>query len=128
MEKIYLAARKGDVKSLTIILDANPNLRLHDAKFTSFRRTPLHIAVMLGHVKFAEEILRLSLHDEQHPADVKDSQGFTPLHLASVRGNVDMVRLLLNASVDACTVPDQDGRTPLHLAAMRNNVEVMEIF
>ncbi|KAI3868670.1 hypothetical protein MKX03_019902 [Papaver bracteatum] len=127
MEKIYLAARKGDVKSLTIILDANPNLSLHDAKFTSFRRTPLHIAAMLGHVKFAEELLRLTLHDEQHPADVKDSQGFTPLHLASVRGNVDMVRLLLNASVDACTVPDQDGRTPLHLAAMRNNVEVMEM-
>ncbi|XP_026388840.1 ankyrin repeat-containing protein At5g02620-like isoform X2 [Papaver somniferum] len=127
MEKIYLAARKGDVKSLAIILDANPNLRLHDATFTSFRRTPLHVAAMLGHVKFAEEILRLTLNDEQHPADVKDSQGFTALHLASVRGNVDMVRLLLNARVDTCTVPDQDGRTPLHLAAMRNNVEVMEM-
>ncbi|KAI3927130.1 hypothetical protein MKX01_029898 [Papaver californicum] len=127
MEKIYKAARKGDVKSLTSILDANPNLNLHDAKFTSFRRTPLHIAAMLGHVKFAEEFLHLTQHNEQHPADVKDSQGFTPLHLASVRDNVNMVRLLLNARVDACTVPDQDGRIPLHLAAMRNNVEVMEM-
>ncbi|KAI3987179.1 hypothetical protein MKX01_031663 [Papaver californicum] len=127
MEKIYKAARKGDVKSLRSVLDANPNLNLHDAKFTSFRRTPLHIAAMLGHVKFAEEILHLTQHNEQHSADFKDSQGFTPLHLASVEDDVKMVRLLLNTRVDACTVPDQDGRTPLHLAAMRNNVEVMEM-
>ncbi|RZC55857.1 hypothetical protein C5167_014714 [Papaver somniferum] len=138
MEKIYMAARKGDVKSLTIILDAYPNLRLHDAKFTSFRRTPLHIAAMLGHVKFAEEILRLTLHDEQHPADVKDSQGFTPLHLASERGNVDMALKKLvdylsrspsdttrNPNATSVNSKDIDGNTILHLAAKTKQLKVI---
>lgn len=102
---IHDATRRADFGYLTRILDANPGLRLGDVKFTSFRRNPLHIAAMIGHVEFAKKIL---LSNPQLASEI-DSQGFTPLHLASTRSNVGMVRVLLDANidVDACTVQDK---------------------
>ncbi|KAI3959437.1 hypothetical protein MKW98_019027 [Papaver atlanticum] len=123
MEKIYRATLKGDVESLMGILDSNPDLCIDDAKFTSFRRNPLHLAAMLGYIEFAEALLRMNVQ----LASVSDSQGFTPLHLASTRNNTTMVRVLLDANIGACTALDQDGRTPLHLAAMRDELKVMEL-
>ncbi|XP_026445287.1 transient receptor potential cation channel subfamily A member 1-like [Papaver somniferum] len=96
-----------------------------DETFTSFRRTPLHIAAMSGDVKFASRIL--SKVEGLDLALKQDSNGFTPLHLASVRTSIPMVRLLLEAKSDACIVQDEDGRTPLHLAAMKNQGEVMKV-
>ncbi|KAI3900021.1 hypothetical protein MKW98_000921 [Papaver atlanticum] len=91
--------------------------------FTSFYRTPLHIAVMSGDIKFATQIL------SQRPdlALKEDAQGYTPLHYASDRTNLQMVRLLLEAKPSACIVQDQNGRTPLHLAAMKNRVEIIKV-
>ncbi|KAI3915865.1 hypothetical protein MKX01_026503 [Papaver californicum] len=88
-----------------------------DETFTSFNSTPLHIAVMSGDIKFATEILSKKPHY---------SNGFTPLHLASVRTSLRMVRLLLKANPGACIVQDEDGRTPLHLASMKNRVEIIK--
>ncbi|KAI3900013.1 hypothetical protein MKW98_000913 [Papaver atlanticum] len=93
-----------------------------DETYTSFCRSPLHIAVMSGDINFATKILS----KEPHLALKQDSNGFTPLHLASVRKSLRMVRLLLKAEPGACIVQDEDGRTPLHLAAMKNRVEIMK--
>ncbi|KAI3888364.1 hypothetical protein MKW92_006680 [Papaver armeniacum] len=91
--------------------------------FTSFCRTPLHIAVMSGDVEFAAKILS----KEPDLALKEDTQGMTPLHLASTRTSLRMVRLLLKDKPGACTVQDQDGRTPLHIASMKNRVEIMKV-
>ncbi|KAI3900011.1 hypothetical protein MKW98_000911 [Papaver atlanticum] len=96
-----------------------------DETFTSFRSTPLHIAVMSGDIKFATKIL--SKPEGPNIALKQDSNGFTPLHLASVRTSIRMVRLLLQAEPGACIVQDEDGRTPLHLAAMMNRVDIMKL-
>ncbi|KAI3835069.1 hypothetical protein MKW92_047528 [Papaver armeniacum] len=123
MDIIHDVTQRGAVTSLRRILTANPTFPLADPKFTSFLQTPLHVAVKLGYVAFASEIVLFNplLTNE------KDSQGFTPLHLATSRYNVDMVRVLLNANTDACIALDQDGRTPLQLAAMRNEVKLMDL-
>ncbi|KAI3888137.1 hypothetical protein MKW92_024987 [Papaver armeniacum] len=97
-----------------------------DETFTSFCRSPLHIAAMSGDVKLARKILS-KVPEGLDLALKQDSNGFTPLHLACVRTSVSMVRLLLEAKSDACIVQDQDGRTPLHLAAMKNQGEVMKV-
>ncbi|KAI3900015.1 hypothetical protein MKW98_000915 [Papaver atlanticum] len=87
-----------------------------DEVFTSFCRTPLHIAAMRGDIKFARQILSL----RPDLALKQDSNGFTPLHFASARFNIGMVRLLLRfgRGIGACIVQDQYGRTPLYLAAI----------
>ena len=48
---------------------------------------------------------------------------FTPLGLASVRGNVNVVRILLHAGADVNRT-DSDGYTALHLASIRDQIEV----
>ncbi|XP_026445289.1 uncharacterized protein LOC113345838 [Papaver somniferum] len=93
-----------------------------DDTYTSFCRSPLHIAVMSGDINFATKILS----KKPHLALKQDSNGFTPLHLASVRTSLPMVKMLLKAKPGACIVQDEDGRTPLHLAAMKNRVEIMK--
>ncbi|XP_026380360.1 uncharacterized protein LOC113275130 [Papaver somniferum] len=100
----------------------DPRLNNLDDTYTSFCRSPLHIAVMSGDINFATEILsnRLDLALKQ------DSNGYTLLHLASVRTSLGMVRLLLKAEPGASMVQDEDRRTPLHLAAMKNHVEIIK--
>ncbi|RZC94214.1 hypothetical protein C5167_021459 [Papaver somniferum] len=106
--------------------EENSRLDNLDETFTSFCRTPLHIAAMSGDVNIASKIL--SMVPEGLDLSLKqDSNGFTPLHLASVRTSIPMVRLLMEAKPDACIVQDGDGRTPLHLAAMKNQVEIMKL-
>ncbi|KAK1764247.1 ankyrin-2 [Phialemonium atrogriseum] len=57
-------------------------------------------------------------------ATVKDSKGFTPLHIASMNGFVKVVEILLakNADVAAKT---PNGQTALHLAVERGHNEVV---
>ncbi|KAI3920563.1 hypothetical protein MKW92_036003 [Papaver armeniacum] len=96
-----------------------------DQVFTSFCRSPLHIAVISGDTGFATKILS----KKPDLALKEDAQGSTPLHYASVRTNLEMVKLLLRApgTTDACTVQDKDGRTPLHVAAMKDQFEIMKL-
>ncbi|KAI3856529.1 hypothetical protein MKX03_028371 [Papaver bracteatum] len=124
MEKLlYEVSLKGDVQSFKKILNLDRSLRLEDVALTSFLRTPLHIAGVHGHIKFAKAILDM----KKVLTTVRDSQGLTPLHLASATGETEMVKLLLKANVDACTIQDQDGRTPMHLAAMKDEVRILKL-
>lgn len=58
--------------------------------------------------------------------NVRNSDGFGPLHAACDKGHVDIVRLLLGkgALIDAA---DADAETPLHRAAMEGHVEVCSL-
>ncbi|KAI3893168.1 hypothetical protein MKX03_020193 [Papaver bracteatum] len=120
---IYEASLRGDVKLLNNLLNENPHLPLN-LKFTAHLRTPLHIAAMCGHVKFAGELLR---RNRQLAMEI-DSYGFTPLHLASARPNLSMVKqlLFLGSGNEVCMVQDKEGRTPLHLAATKDRVNIIK--
>ncbi|KAI3991866.1 hypothetical protein MKX01_012811 [Papaver californicum] len=118
---LYEASLRGDVKLLKKLLKEDPNLPL-DKKFTAYLRTPLHIAAMCGHVKFAGELLS----KKSELAMEKDSHGFTPLHLASARSSLSMVNQLLDYDKRACMEKDDDGRTPLHFATTRDRVNIIK--
>ncbi|KAK6248750.1 hypothetical protein QUC31_020315 [Theobroma cacao] len=77
---------------------------------------------MLGHLHFAEAVL----NSRPELASELDSQGFSPLHLASANGYTEMVKLLLSVNPDMCLAREEDGRTPLHLAVMKGRVDVIQ--
>ncbi|XP_039165199.1 ankyrin repeat-containing protein ITN1 [Eucalyptus grandis] len=85
--------------------------------------TPMHIAAMLGHLKFVEEVLA------RKPELVKeqDSQSSTPLHLAAAKGYHNIVASLLRVDPEICFVRDKYERNPLHVAAMKGHVDVLEL-
>ncbi|KAG5556360.1 hypothetical protein RHGRI_006829 [Rhododendron griersonianum] len=123
-KRLYEACLSGSVKTLNELIGAD-QLILDRAGSTEcfFSDTPLHVAVLRGHLDFAKALLRL----KPELATEVDSRRCTPLHLASTEGHIELVRELLHLHVkpDVCTTRDQDGRTPLHLAVMKGRVEVI---
>nr|GLL36577.1 ankyrin repeat-containing protein At2g01680-like [Ipomoea trifida] len=118
--RVYEAAINGDVRALRELLQEDKLIL--DRVTLNFRETPLHIAVMRGHVEFAGELLR---RNSQLAAEL-DSRNSSPLHMAAVRGDLEMVKLLLSADPEMCLKFDRDGRIPLHLAAMKGRVEAVK--
>jgi len=66
---------------------------------------------------------------EQYPEtdlDAVDEFGYTPLHLACDRGNIDIVRLLLNNGADH-NIKDSDNFSPIELAKEAGQSEIEAI-
>ncbi|KAI6682173.1 hypothetical protein NL676_036054 [Syzygium grande] len=120
--ELYEAAVKGNVPSLLDLL-AKDKLLLDRIMTGNHTETPLHIAAMLGHLEFVEEVLarKAELAREQ------DSQRSTPLHLAAAKGYLNIVASLLRVSPEICFVRDKYERNPLHVAAMKGHVDVLEL-
>ena len=79
-------------------------------------RTPLHHAVMRGHLQIVDMLL-----DKGGPALLlsKDILGCTPVHLAAVQNQVTLIRKLVTA-----LLKDEGGTTPLHEVARRQCMQV----
>ncbi|RWR84296.1 ankyrin repeat-containing-like protein [Cinnamomum micranthum f. kanehirae] len=85
--------------------------------------TLLHSKVLDGDVDFVIDFLR----QKPELACELNSQGQSPLHLASARGHVGVVKVILEADPGACFVRDRDGMIPLHLAAIKGRLDVLEV-
>ncbi|KAL5591313.1 hypothetical protein FOVSG1_010202 [Fusarium oxysporum f. sp. vasinfectum] len=85
----------------------------------SGRNTPLHVASDKGYYEIASQLISAGAN-----CNATDSQGMTPLHLASFHNHSKIVALLLPETpvpvvdVDAKA---NDGRTSLHLASLQGN-------
>ncbi|KAF5480466.1 hypothetical protein F2P56_001214 [Juglans regia] len=120
---LYEASHKGCESTLNSLMQRDA-LILNKISLTSFTDTPLHIAVLHGHLEFTTALLR----KKPNLTSRKDSRGRTALHLASAEGHAEIVRELLQSDTAHvnCLARDQDGRIPLHLAVMRGHIEVIE--
>ncbi|PKI72062.1 hypothetical protein CRG98_007519 [Punica granatum] len=87
---LHDAAVEGNVPSLLRLLEED-RFALHRVVSGCFDQTPLHVASMLGHLEFVQEILTRN----PDMARALDSQRSSPLHLAAAKGHVEMVKLLL---------------------------------
>lgn len=115
---MFEAAQLGNVEELRHILVEDP-LILHNVSLFS-SNNPLHIA-SIGRSNFAKEIVRL------RPELTKElnQDGFSPLHLASANGYIDIVRELLKIDNSLCRLEGRERRTPLHSAAIKGRGDVI---
>ncbi|XP_059274839.1 ankyrin repeat-containing protein BDA1-like [Lycium ferocissimum] len=120
-KRLYEAAVEGDVRALQELLQQDA-LILDRLTLTCFNETPLHIAVMRGHIEF----VRLILAQNPQLAAELDSRKSSALHIASAKGRRQIVKMLLLVNPEMCLACDRDGRNPLHFAAIKGRVDVIK--
>ncbi|KAK9095034.1 hypothetical protein Scep_026503 [Stephania cephalantha] len=54
-----------------------------------------------------------------------NQDGFSPIHITAINGDIELVRALLKIDSSLCSLKDRDGRTPIHLAAVKGRLDVM---
>lgn len=80
-------------------------------------------ACRFGMIEKAAELLNTGVD-----MDIRDSEGWAPLHIVCLHGYAGIVRLLLDhgADVNARTATEH-GNTPLHLACRYSGVSVVRL-
>ena len=92
--RLFNAAGKGDLATLSMLLDAHPQkLHVHKAPY---EWTLLHLAAHKGHLAIVDLLLKRGLD-----ANVREKGDNTyPLHWAGAAGHLDVVRRLVDAGGD----------------------------
>ena len=111
---LHLAAKSGNWKALTTLLDIPDTLKLLN-ETTTMGTTPLHCAAKAGHVRCVELLLQSGamIH--------KCCSGITPFMLACKEGHPECAKLLYEAHPFQIDWQDYCGNTALHYAAQSHN-------
>ena len=87
-----------------------------------FLKTPLHDAVLNGKLdalKWLKNKINLPLHS-------KTNDGYTCLHLAVTRFNIDLIKYLIKSGLDVNALTNFYD-TPLHFAVRHKNYEAISL-
>ncbi|XP_042496070.1 ankyrin repeat-containing protein BDA1-like [Macadamia integrifolia] len=133
--RMIKAAQDGDVDSLYALLGEDSYI-LEYVDNIPFINTPLHWAAIHGHTSFAFEILNL-----KPSFSMKLNQdGFSPMHLASTYGHLEVVKVLLKVDDghrleklkeilavdgDLCNLKGKGRMTPLHCASIAGHHDLL---
>ncbi|KAG6628520.1 hypothetical protein CIPAW_14G018700 [Carya illinoinensis] len=125
--RLFQAVFHDDVAAFHTLLTEDP-LLLHRVALNSIDN-PLHISSLAGNTAITKDIV---LRKPEFAGEL-NQQGFSPVHIASANGHVEIVRELLNinAGVDrVCLLKGKDGKLPLHCAVIKvknNQLEVVRV-
>src|SRR4051812_653412 len=83
--------------------------------------TLLHFAVTIEDFEKTKSLLQCDVKD----VNVKDDDGWTPLHHAVCGGNLEISNYLLNNGADV-NAQTMNGKTPLHIAIYRSDYKIIK--
>nr|XP_043611833.1 ankyrin-1-like [Erigeron canadensis] len=118
---LHIAALKGHVDFVKILLDKKPRLA---TCLDLLRQTPLHLASSEGHLEIVHELLKEMSPDECRSCD---QDGKTPLHLAAMNEQLDVIKVLTETSPDLGRDLLEDGSTILHTCITYNRLESLKL-
>ncbi|XP_061574436.1 B-cell lymphoma 3 protein [Cololabis saira] len=87
--------------------------------------TALHIAVVQGKLSMVHDLIRLLLR-ARRPLDIYNNLRQTPLHLAVITKQANIVDILLRAGADPAAL-DRHGQTAFHLCCEYDHSECLSV-
>lgn len=87
----------------------------------------LHLTALYGLMRLSRDLLLASWESNVEIADLKDSNGRTPLMCAAESGHKDIVELLLCAGIAGADAKDNAGRTALLCAATNGHEDTVKL-
>jgi len=123
-QRVFAAARDGDLHSLVDLLRENSDLDINWTVSNVFASTPLHIACDFGQ---AESVRVLLLHPNIE-VNKEDASGATPFSLACRYGHTAVVRQMLGDERVWTDHPNKrTSAVPLRDAAANNHLETIRV-
>eukprot|EP00825_Cyclidium_porcatum_P019598 TRINITY_DN2230_c0_g1_i3.p1 TRINITY_DN2230_c0_g1~~TRINITY_DN2230_c0_g1_i3.p1 ORF type:complete len:744 (-),score=143.38 TRINITY_DN2230_c0_g1_i3:71-2302(-) len=115
------AARKGDTKSLNMLVNCGHQI---NEKKTIFGIAPIHNSIENYHKTHNDESLKYIISCNAD-IDISDSNGWTPLHYACEKGEINVVKLLIQNKTNIHKFSNK-GYQPIHIAALNDQAEIIE--
>jgi len=106
---LHAAATRGHLACVKLLLKLGSNVTIED----DLRQIALHKAAKYGHVACVEYLQRKAPHTLKY----QDSNGHSPLILASIGKHAAVFDLLLQRESSSFKWVDKQGRSPVHWAA-----------
>lgn len=122
MDLLRMATRANfpRIVGLLVAAGADPNVQDEQGE------TPLHVAARFGHVECASAILETRVLTRLDLDIPEKTFGWTPLLIAAVDGQLQMVELLVRAGADLARL-DGSGWTAKEHAALRGHMGIAEL-
>ncbi|XP_040843708.1 E3 ubiquitin-protein ligase MIB2 isoform X2 [Ochotona curzoniae] len=118
---LHVAIRRGFLEVVRVLCERGCDVNLPDGRAD----TPLHVAISAGTI--ANSIVEVLTEVPSIDVTAKNSQGFTLLHHASLKGHSLAVRRILARARQLVDARKEDGCTALHLATLNNHRDVAQI-
>ncbi|QOD38874.1 ankyrin repeat domain-containing protein [Candidatus Wolbachia massiliensis] len=114
---LHKFTKEGDVVGVKSLLEHEADFNVVDNE----NRNPLHYAIMHGHKKIAKLLVN------QLTINSKDKNGFTPLHLAALQDDAELIGFLVTKGAKINERDNQEGYTPLHIASLYGSKKSVQI-
>lgn len=141
MNEVYFATLREDWKSLAEFYEKHKDRLLTPMRVS--KDTAFHMAVYSEDEKLLKDLLASAQYlptslVHEHPINITNVYGNTPLHLATSRGNYEAVRLLVeesqkvlvgeseNEKKDTMLMENKFGETPLFRAAAFGRTKIVK--
>ena len=108
-------------KVVEYLLDNHPNLTT--VLIPSTQNNILHVIVLVGNYNILKTVLSKS--DTNKLVNQPNHKGLTPLHMAVLTNDINMVTRLVKHGADI-TAMDKKSRTPIELASNENFKDILE--